>query len=38
MSYSKLNNALLDLKKVLISACFNVTIYFEIELFVYLVN
>jgi hypothetical protein len=38
MASSKLYNALLDLKKVLISACSNVMIYFEFELFLYLVN
>jgi hypothetical protein len=31
MAYSKLYYALLDLKKVVIFACFNVTIYIEFE-------
>jgi hypothetical protein len=35
MGYSKLYYALLDLKKVVIFACFNVTIYIEFELFNY---
>jgi hypothetical protein len=34
----KLYNALLNLKKVVIYACFNVTIYIVFELLVYLVN
>ncbi len=32
MDYSKLYYALLNLKKVVISICFNVTIYIEFEL------
>ncbi len=32
MAYSKLYYALLDLKKVVISACFNVKIYIKFEL------
>jgi hypothetical protein len=35
MGYSKLYYALLDLKKVVIFACFNVTIFIEFELFNY---
>jgi hypothetical protein len=35
MGYSKFYYALLDLKKVVISACFNVTISIEFELFNY---
>jgi hypothetical protein len=35
MGYSKLYYALLDLKKVLFSACFNVMIYVEFELVIY---
>jgi hypothetical protein len=35
MGCSKLYYALLDLKKVLISVCFNVMIYIEFELFIY---
>ncbi len=42
MGYSKFCYALLNLKKVMIFACFNVTIYIEFELLdyllVYLVN
>jgi hypothetical protein len=42
MGYSKLYYALLDLKKVVIFTCFNVTIYIEFDLFnysfVYFVN
>jgi hypothetical protein len=42
VGYSKLYHALLNLKKVVISACFNVTMYIEFELLnyqlVYLVN
>jgi hypothetical protein len=38
MTYSKFYYALLDFKKVVIFACFNVMIYIEFELFVYLVN
>jgi len=33
MTYYKLYYALLDLKKVVIFACFNVTIYIEFEFF-----
>jgi hypothetical protein len=35
MAYSKLYYALLDLKKVMISTCFNVMIYIKFELFNY---
>jgi hypothetical protein len=35
MGYSKLYYVLLDLKKVVIFVCFNVTIYIEPELFNY---
>jgi hypothetical protein len=35
MGYSKLYYALLDLKKVVIFACFNVRIYIEFELLNY---
>jgi hypothetical protein len=35
VAYSKLYYALFDLKKVVIFACFNVTIYVELELFNY---
>jgi hypothetical protein len=35
MVYFKFYYALLDLKKVMIFACFNVTIYIEFELLVY---
>jgi hypothetical protein len=38
MGYSKFYYALLHFKNVLIFTCFNVTIYIEFELFVYLVN
>ncbi len=38
MTYSKFYYALLDLKKDVIFAYFNVTIYIEFEFFVYLVN
>jgi len=38
VDYFLFYHALLDLKKVMISACFNVTIYIEFEFFVYLVN
>jgi hypothetical protein len=38
MGYSKFYYALLRLKKVAIFTCFNVTIYIDFELFVYLVN
>jgi hypothetical protein len=37
MVYFKFYYALLDLKKVMIFACFNVMIYIEFELLVYLV-
>jgi hypothetical protein len=35
MAYSKLYYSLLDLEKVVISACFNETIYIEFEFFNY---
>jgi len=35
MAYSKLYYELLELKKVVISACFNVIIYIEFKLFNY---
>jgi hypothetical protein len=38
MGHFKIYYVLLDLKKVMLFACFNVMIYIEFELFVYLVH